>query len=187
MIRKFLATVTLVCGPSIACAQISAQVVCSTNNDFGLIATLMINGAPSSEHFGVPGVVYVGLAEKQGDTVARAFALGENGVFQPWDGSGFLPITQVFRNGLQSFSYRADVTAYVGDPTLSLWVGYGVLTAEREAQVQRAKQAIVRAQALRPNANIVDVGDDWRRRAAVDDDVRRNGRYQQVLQRLQCS
>ena len=184
MMKRLMAALTLsVVLVNASAMDISAKVICTGSEQ--QIATLKIKGNVNPEHVGLPGLLYVGLASISNNTLYKAYGL-QDGQFVNWSG-GMMPIAQIVRGGLGGFSFQVDVTQFLFDPSLAVYVGYGVLTPKMEDTVQKMHMALQKAREIKPEANIQDVGDDWRRSSLIEDDMRKQGRYQKVLQSLACA
>lgn len=160
---------------------VTGKVTCIFDEGGLVDATLVVSGNVDAGHYGMPGLIYVALHDK---TTDRGYVYD---LYQTWSewGGGLLPVYAVVRDGLGAMSFKANVTPYVLSGTHALYVGYGVLTPEMERKVDVRRQAIERAKAM--GRTFRDDGDDHLRRALIEGDMRKAGRYIEVLAALRCN
>lgn len=182
MKRAIFLLVGFLCSLNAWSYSASAQVICASSSD-SLVATLKVDGNVSSEHMGLPGLIYIALYAA--DTQTSIFYSQADNRWVEYQG-GQYPIARVVRGGLGPFVIPLDVSNYL-NPRYAVYVGYGALLPMMESNVQTRRASMNKVQSMYPNKSFYDPGDDFVRRALIENDMSKQGRYFQVLPMLSCS
>lgn len=180
--KKILCLMVILWAHGVYAYQVNAVVTCKEHRD-QTIATLTVTGYPNAEDMGLPGLLYLGVARPSGDDAV--FFSPDEGGWVEYSG-GQLPMAEVNRAGINNFFLKMNVTQFLNDGR-ALYFGYGSLTPKIEEIVTRRRDALKRMKERHPEKTFNEPSDDFVRRSLIESDMRKVGRYTQVLPAIRCS
>lgn len=136
--------------------------------------SVVVNLHINATDLGRPGILFVGMLDPDEHRVSYAVA-GSNNWYE-YSGEALYPPYAVVTGGLQDVALRLAA----GPAAWKLYLGYGALTERSESMVQAAMDVVAKARE-RGRANVPTVDPNHYRRALVQQDMERNGKFIHVL------
>lgn len=148
-------------------APVSVQFVKAFCDGLQPYVQIVLHISPSDA--GLPGLLYVASSDPS-QTQANYLVAGDPQWYVFQGEAMYVPYA-IVRTGLQD----TTLTLPAGVPGWQLWVGYGALTPQGEAQAQAGVTAVAKARAAGRNPPPIDA--DYIRRALIQEDMKHNGKY----------
>jgi hypothetical protein len=124
---------------------------------------------------GLPGLIYIG-AHNPEKTRAQFYV---QETWQEFEGAIF-PVYKTVREGLTHTSLSIPLDEVIAKQGWQLYVGYGALTAEDEAKVQKMSDTVQSFKSNFPEKKVNTIEPDYFRRVLIQDNMTKHGKYHYI-------